>query len=395
MRQVRTAWLKRHRVFFAIMRGRGTPQYNELKESIEKNGILEPLNFFIGVEDGLCRLQNGHHRLSIAEDLGLETVPMETEIRRNVPFRGIRPLMRLKNKEVRIENTSICNANCTICPRDKFTRAKTTMPVEHFRELAIQAKYLGADTVSIFGYGEPLCDPTIVEKVKVVTELGLESFITTNASLLNTDLSSRLLDAGLRHIRFSVHGLWDNYERVHRGLKFADVLRNTSNFIKQNRGQAKISVSVIPMRNEKIETFRDFWEYRVDWLEIWKPHNWTTGRAYRKKTKERKLTCGRPACGPIQIQADGKVIVCCFVYNGELEVGDTYKESIEDILGGDEFNSIREKHRNGDLSGLICATCDQLNVGDTNPLLYSNRDPECNINVTSSTKFKLEENEND
>ena len=36
------------------------------------------------------------------------------------------------------------------------------MPMEHFRDLVIQAKCHGAETISIFGYGEPLCDKDIV-----------------------------------------------------------------------------------------------------------------------------------------------------------------------------------------------------------------------------------------
>ncbi len=254
---------------------------------------------------------------------------------------------------------------------------------------------MGAKTISMFGYGEPLTDPKIVKRVQLVSNLGMESFITTNASLLGTDLGGELIDAGLTHIRFSAHGLWDDYEAVHRGLKFNKVLRNTGNFIHQARGKVLISVSVIPMHGELIDTIRNFWESRVDYLEIWKPHNWTDGREYRWSTQKRKKTCGRPFNGPVQIQSDGKMVCCCFDYNGLLEVGDTYQNTIEEILKGDEYNSIRAKHESGDLSGLICDSCDQLNVGDTNPLLYSSRDPERNIGLTSSTKFKLEEKDND
>jgi aerobic-type carbon monoxide dehydrogenase small subunit (CoxS/CutS family) len=300
--------------------------------------------------------------------------------------------MKLKNTEVRIENTSKCNANCIICPRDKFVRKKTTMDNKHFEDLVKQSVKLGAETISIFGYGEPLCDPDIVDKVQMVTDSGLESFITTNAALLTTDLSSRLVGAGLSHIRFSAHGLWDNYERVHRGLKFSKFMRNVFNYIAISRGKSIKSVSVIPLFGENIEDIKEFWEDRVDFLEIWRPHNWTTGRNYRGITVEKKKTCGRPKNGPVQIQADGKMVVCCFDYNGELEVGDTNIDTIETIMKGDKYNSIRDKHEKGDLGGLICDVCDQRNISNTNPLLYSSRDPECNIGVTSSTKFKLEEN---
>jgi radical SAM protein with 4Fe4S-binding SPASM domain len=103
-----------------------------------------------------------------------------------------------------------------------------------------------------------------------------------------------------------------------------------------------------------------------------------------------KKTCGRPFNGHIQINADGKMMVCCFDFDGKLTVGDTYKDSIADILKGDKFNEIREKHKTGDHTGTVCEKCDQLNEND-HPLIYSSRDPDREIGKTSSTKFKLKE----
>ncbi len=135
------------------------------------------------------------------------------------------------NPEVRIETTNFCNSACTVCPREKMTRPKTTMSFWQFWNLVDQAKALGVDTISVFGFGESLLDPDIVGKVAYCTKQGLKTFITTNASLLNTNMACGLLKAGLSHIRFSVHGTFDNYEKVHRGLKFNDTLRNIVNFL--------------------------------------------------------------------------------------------------------------------------------------------------------------------
>ena len=143
------------------------------------------------------------------------------------------------------------------------------------------------------------------------------------------------------------------------------------------------------MFNDNTETIKDFWKTWVDHLEIWKPHNWVTGKKYRE-VKPRKKTCGRPFRGPVQIQADGKMIVCCFDINGKLEVGDTHKNSIQEILRGDRFREIRKAHMEGNLTGLICEKCDQLNEERVSPLLFSTRDEFCLTGKTSSTKFKIE-----
>jgi hypothetical protein len=72
-------------------------------------------------------------------------------------------------------------------------------------------------------------------------------------------------------------------------------------------------------------------------------------------------------------------------------VGDTYKNTIEEILQCDAFDEIRRKHERGDHRGLICEACDQLNIEEESPLLYSSRDETLEAGRLSSTKFKLKE----
>ena len=300
--------------------------------------------------------------------------------------------MELINKEIRIETTNFCNANCVMCPRDEMTRPKVTMEYRHFCYLVAQAHEMGATLISPFGFGEPLMDPDIVEKVAFCSKIGLDTFITTNASLLNWEMTRELLDVGLTHIRFSAHGIYDNYEKVHKGLSFDTFKRNVFNFINVRRSlPCKIDVTVMPMNGESVQDILDFWEGRIDDIEIWKPHNWGPKEHYRNG--ERKLkTCGRPKVGPVQIQADGKMIPCCFLTDGEIILGDTYVDSIEDILKGEKYRELRRKHEAGDLEELPCETCDQLMVQETSPLLYSTINSE--INRTSSTKFNLLEEQN-
>lgn len=303
--------------------------------------------------------------------------------------------MQLINDEVRIENCNICDSKCSICPREKMTRKQTVMPDDHFKSLANQAVNLGANMISIFGYGEPILDRGIVNKVSHCSDLGLFTFITTNASTLDLDLSFSLLRAGLSKIRFSVHGIGENYEKVHRGLSWDKITRNIANFLSMNRikfeRQCKTAVSVIPMNDETVEDIIERWDKNVDEIEIWRPHNWTDGRKYRRLTKSRKRTCGRPAKGPIQINADGNMMICCFDFDAQMIVGNTYENTIEEILKGSEYEHYRDNHKKGFHEGTPCETCDQLNIGDKSPLLYSNVDVLCGVGKTSSTKFNLEE----
>lgn len=296
---------------------------------------------------------------------------------------------KLINHEVRIENTNFCNGACTICPREKLTRPKVTMLFENFIDLVDQAKELGAKTIGVFGFGEPFCDDALEYKISYCRLMGLETFITTNGSLVTQRRSIESIIAGLTHIRFSVHG-----ERIQGTELYRDAIRRIGHFITINKKMlhncCKISITMIPMGTKNFHPLIQAWEKAVDWIEIWRPHNFTDGRDYRKLERKKK-SCNRPFSGPVQINSDGTVMVCCFDFDGKLTIGDTKKESLQDILEGEKFNEIKRKHQDGNLEGLICETCDQLNQEKISPLLYSSRDPEKKLNTTSSIKFSLEE----
>ena len=53
-------------------------RYNDLKESIDKDGFNEefPILIMLRRENNADKIYEGHHRLNIAIELGLETVPV-------------------------------------------------------------------------------------------------------------------------------------------------------------------------------------------------------------------------------------------------------------------------------------------------------------------------------
>lgn len=298
---------------------------------------------------------------------------------------------KLVNPEFRVETTNLCNATCVTCPRSKLIRPKEVMETVFFCRVVHQAKKLGAKMVSPFGYGEALLDSRLGDKIRYCSDYGLETFITTNASMLDVDRAFELLSAGLKIIRFSVHGTDDkSYQKFHRGLSYESVMRNIFNFCAINRnrfwGRCKVEITAIPQNEKDIELIKAQWK-DVDLLEIWKPHNWAGGKKYRKLNRQ-KNTCNRPFSGPVQVLVDGKVVVCCFDFNGEMIIGDLKKESLESILNGKRLNKIRKRHLKGNVDNLLCANCDQLNIEDESPLIYSSVGDN-RINCTSGAKYEL------
>ena len=298
---------------------------------------------------------------------------------------------KLINKEARIENTNLCNAHCVMCPREKMTREKTTMCWGVFCNVVDQCIDLGIDTASVFGYGEPLLDNNLGAKIGYCSQKGLNTWITTNASLLTQNRGFDLINNGLKNIRFSIHAITPSiYNKVHRGLDWLDVIGNISNFLKMNRKMnypVKTHVTVIPTIDEPIEEIK-VWEKYVDHLEIWKPHNWGGAKTYRQ-SRPKKISCGRPFAGPIQIQADGSVIPCCFLTNAEVVLGNINDDTLLNILTGEAYEKFRMMHSCGNYKNVPCETCDQRNEEELSPLLYSSRDPLRSVGKTSTCKTKV------
>jgi len=303
---------------------------------------------------------------------------------------------KLINGEARVENTNRCNTHCIICPRDRMTRPLATMEYGFFTNIVDQVIELGASNVSVFGYGEPLMDKNISEKILYCSSKGLETYVTTNGCLLDMEKSMDLIYAGLKNLRFSIHAITPlNYERVHK----QNWLRTFGNFytfcdINEKHGHpCKVHISTIPMHGESVDEVRKTWEKYADYLEVWKPHNWSDKMGYRV-SEPKKNTCGRPFNGPLQVQADGSVIPCCFLTNSEIVLGNTNNNYIKDILDGGPYKELRERHTSGELDGLPCKTCDQRNESLESPLLYSNRDPSMSIGRTSTAKISFLKGEN-
>ncbi len=299
---------------------------------------------------------------------------------------------KLINKEARIENTNLCNAHCVMCPREKMTRPKVTMRWKTFCDVVCQCVDLGVETASVFGYGEPLLDNNLGMKIGYCSEKGLNTWITTNGSLLSQNIGFDLINNGLKNIRFSVHATsFYNYKKIHRGLDWLTVFGNIGNFLKINNKMGHpvtTHMTVIPMNSEPIPVIRKMWEEYVDFLEIWKPHNWGIKKDYRNISPKKK-SCGRPFSGPIQIQSDGNVIPCCFLMNGEIVLGNVNDSPLIDILNGEKYEDLRQMHKTGKYKNVPCETCDQRNIDQS--LLYSNRDPSLTVGKTSTTKFNVEE----
>lgn len=294
------------------------------------------------------------------------------------------PLTALKHPEVRFEVTDHCNAECIMCPRDKHKlgREHGVMDMERFKRSVDEVVSLGAKNAVLQGFGEPLVDKRLEEKISYAKSKGLHTYTITNASLLTPARSRAIIESGLDEIRFSFYGMTPlSYNTVMRRLDFDTSVKAILGFLEERAKLGskfpKTDMSWLVMKETEHEThlFREFWEPKVDTIEIWRPHNYGDGRSYRDRhiDPSMKKTCGRPENGPLQIQWNGEIVPCCYDYNNQIILGNVFESSVLEVLNGPKYRLLRWAHRSCSFGAFpYCDQCDQL-LPHAEALVYTNR----------------------
>jgi|TARA_B100000315_G_C14579961_1_gene589941 radical SAM protein with 4Fe4S-binding SPASM domain len=283
------------------------------------------------------------------------------------------------NIEIRFEVTNRCDAACVFCPRDLQTRKQGVLGMGLYKKLLEEAiAWGGVSFVSLENYGEPFLDPFLFKRAKYAKERGMYvATISTGSTLHKGDAINQTLD-WFDKIRFSYYGITkDVYEGLHRNLNFETATKNIRNLIEaKEKSNSKLRIEMyfllMPENEHQMEDWLKMYEPLVDGVSVWKPHNWSDGRAYRPINEGSKVSCGRPFNGPLQVQWDGKIVPCCYDYNSEIVLGDCNEKTLKEVFTGKSYEKFRNAHRDGEFFRYpFCDGCDQLNKRK-DVLIYSN-----------------------
>lgn len=304
----------------------------------------------------------------------------------------------LTTSEVRVETSTLCNFACPICPHgsSSFKRAQGVMLLDLFEMLLtkVRTEAPQVDQCTLSGMGETFMDGDALAKIRHAAARGFSVHLLTNGALLNPSLIDELLAIPVASIRFSLPGPPPgkvNSSRAVPSLAQAVVWRNLE-YLSQRKQRTRLVVSATLTNpvGADVEALQACCKPLVDLLEIWRPHNWVRWARHRSGTRCR-ATCGRPLRGPIQIQVDGTVNMCCFDFNGELLLGDLKTATLEQIYSSPAYQRIVAYHQSVDSQDhLLCSHCDQLYQPDPSVLIFnSGFKPEERIGKTSTTYSDL------
>jgi MoaA/NifB/PqqE/SkfB family radical SAM enzyme len=279
-------------------------------------------------------------------------------------------------EEIRIENTNSCGYRCVMCPREKLTRSLGYMSVEDF-ELVLDRVGPKEEQVHLHGFGEPLLDRSLVQKIK-----RLKAKAPKSQSLIFSTLGVKIPDiealatSGLDQIIVSFYGFSrESYAKIHGfdGLdRVKTNLERLSAAIQEARSPLQIclkipspnfSTSALPVAMPPDMAAFCQWAENLNLdLGYWsRAHNYGNGRSFNKPDPD--LLC--PVVGGrrkniLNITWDLFVIPCCFDFNATIRFGNLRDQSLEEIFSGPEYQRFVIAHRSGAADDYpVCATCEK------------------------------------
>lgn len=257
-------------------------------------------------------------------------------------------------KKVYIEITNVCNLSCNFCP--KTSRKLQFMDEESFVKVIKQVKPY-TDYIYFHLMGEPFLNPNLKKFLEISYENGLKVNITTNGTLINNVKDILLESKALRQVNISLH----SFEANDNNISLEEYIDNVMNFILEAREKSKVITStrlwnmdsnelrgsnkynkdIINMIESKLGLEIDLKESlkNVRGIKLWDRVYLNMAEKFEWPDIDRLGTDCEIFCYGLRDQmgvlVDGTVVPCCLDSEGNIELGNIFKEDLEDILNSD------------------------------------------------------------
>lgn len=258
-----------------------------------------------------------------------------------------------------IELTNHCPMNCIMCPRRHMKRKLGHMDINLFKKIIDQTK---GNTYSVWlhHFGESLLHPQLAECIKYAEKNNIKTKISINPGFLNKELGKKLIDSNLTYLHISLDGIDDKMYKKLRGKNadYKKAVENINEFLKLKKGKKPyIALAMIHMKStkDKVEEFKRYWTRPgIDKVEIKEFTTWegsdkkiTELADQSQKSEGYKKSLDYPCVRPwhrMTVLWDGRVVPCCFDYDGKYILGDLNKETLKEIWNGEKMKVLRKQH---------------------------------------------------
>jgi len=267
---------------------------------------------------------------------------------------------------VMMENTNLCNADCTFCPHKSMKRGTGIMEMELSKKIIDQCKDNGIEYVTIYGFGEPFLDKDFFKRVEYAKIKGIKRVTTnTNAAYLDSAKNQKLIQSGIDEVYISFDAFKEEtYGKIRPNLDFYAVKENIMDLV-ERRDRAGKSVPLVVLsfveneiNRKETKDYLNYWKKKVNYISISSAHNWTG----RIKGYSAESSCQKDPCRLLWtdmfILYNGDVALCCNDYEGKVIIGNIKESSISEIWSAEKITKIRESHINSRYDEIpLCKDC--------------------------------------
>ena len=268
-----------------------------------------------------------------------------------------------------IEVSNACNHACIFCTHQKMKRSIGKINKEFCFDILQQAYDLGTREVGFYATGEPFLVNDIDEYIKKAKDIGYTYvYLTSNGALATPDRISKVIDAGLDSIKFSINAPNRKlYKFIHNKDDFDAVYDNLvylNKYREKSGKNYKIYVTGILTKFTEglVDRFHDVFDDISDQVVFKYVYN---QGGYMPEIEEYlrcdcddevKRVCNLPF-DAISVTKEGYLSVENADYENMLIVADLNKVSLYDGWYGDNMKKVRKMFINNSLEGTICDGC--------------------------------------
>jgi len=224
------------------------------------------------------------------------------------------------------------------------------------------------EVVDLDLYGEFTYNPQWADMIRYARSKGVFTVLNTNATLLDDNICSELIESGLDFISLSFDGASPYiYEKIRRGADYEKTLANIRNFLKKSSSVFSVIQMIHTTETaDEIDAFRRMWKNSgVDVIRIKEYMTFHPDKDYLAPKEEKKDETKPAPClflwKNLVICRDGFVVPCCVDYDKIYVLGDANKQDIKEIWNGEPMRELRKKHARGEFQKVkLCSKCRPL-----------------------------------
>lgn len=269
----------------------------------------------------------------------------------------------MKYKKIYIEITNICNLNCSFCSIDN--RKKQLITVNNFEKILNKINDY-TDYLYLHVKGEPLLHPKLKEILDLCLKYNKKVNITTNGTLIKDNINL-LNHPSIRQINISLHSEnnRDNYmEDINNSvdklkekivvlrywtLKDKNLDKKSTDLVDKIIFYYKLSPSVVEkIKNENHIKIREnlYLDKQIEFIWPNINNNYYNEFGYCYALKDQ-----------LAILVDGTVVPCCLDSNGIINLGNIYKNSLDEIIKSKRYQDIKKGFENRKVCEKLCKKC--------------------------------------